>query len=77
MSQDMIFVTSVATFALLSAFVAYWCGVSRAESVAQERIENLLDELDEACAMIDDMLETSAKARHPSSRNLSVIKDRA
>ena len=77
MSQDLIFITSAGTIALISAFVAYWMGVSKAEAEAAARIEHLLDELDEACETITDMLETSALTRHPSARALSLVKDGA
>ena len=76
-SQDLIFITSGGTIALISAFVAYWMGISKAEAAAAAKIDHLLDELDEACETIADMLETSALSRHPSARGLSLVKDGA
>ena len=52
-------------------------GIAQAEAQASARINHLLDELDDALLLIDDMLEMSAKSRHPSARSLSLVKDGA
>ena len=77
MSQDLIVLTVVMVFTGFGVFLGYWSGVSKAEAAAEARIEHLLDELDEACATITDILETSAISRHPSGRSLSLVKDTA
>lgn len=77
MSQDLILITIVMVFTGFGVFLGYWSGIARSEAEAGARIEHLLDELDDACQLIDDMLEMSAKARHPSMRPLHIVKDGA
>ena len=77
MSQDLLFASAVMIFTCAGIFVGYWSGIARAEAQAAARIEHLLDELDEACEMIDDILESATKTRHPSIRALSIVKDGA
>lgn len=77
MSQDLIVFTVVMVFTGFGVFLGYWSGVSKAEAAAAAKIDHLLDELDEACETIADMLETSALSRHPSARSLSLVKDGA
>jgi len=77
MSQDLIFVTVVMVFTGFGVFLGYWSGVSKAEAADAAKIDHLLNELDEACETIADMLETSAISRHPSARSLSLVKDGA
>lgn len=77
MSQDLMFVTIVMVFTGFGVFLGYWSGIAQAEAQASARINHLLDELDDALLLIDDMLEMSAKSRHPSARSLSLVKDGA
>lgn len=55
------------------SFVSYWKGVANGEASKQERIEFLLDELDEA----GDLLRELAQQRHPAGRELRVVRDDA
>lgn len=75
MSQELVLTTVIMVFTVAGVFVGYWSGIARAETQAAIRIEHLLDELDEACELIDEMLETTTKARHPSA--LRIVKDGA
>ena len=77
MSQDLIFATVVLIFTCAGVFVGYWSGVARAESTAADREQFLLNELDDACELIDDLLTVSSKAKHPSVRSLQIVKDGA
>ena len=53
----------------LSAFVAYWAGVGRAEKRHKAREAVLLDDLDDAIHVLTDM----AIAHHPAGRHLRLV----
>lgn len=77
MSQDLMIISALMLFTCAGVFVGYWCGIARAESAAADREEFLLTELNDACELIDDLLAMESKAKHPSVRGLSVVKDGA
>lgn len=54
------------------SFVSYWKGVAAGEANKQERIEQLLDDLDYASEAM-----RVARERHPAGRELRVVRDDA
>lgn len=55
--------------ALAAAFVAYWSGVGTAEKRHKAREAALLDDLDDAIAVLTDM----AINHHPAGRHLRLV----
>lgn len=53
----------------ISAFVAYWAGVGRAEKRHKAREVALLDDLDDAIHVLTDM----AISHHPAGRHLRLL----
>ena len=53
----------------ISAFVAYWAGVGRAEKRHKAREAALLDDLDDAIHVLTDM----AISHHPAGRHLRLL----
>lgn len=53
----------------ISAFVAYWAGVGRAEKRHKAREAALLDDLDDAIHVLTDM----AVNNHPAGRHLRLL----
>jgi hypothetical protein len=57
---------------IVVSFVSYWKGVAAGEASKQERIEQLLDDLDYASEAM-----RVARERHPAGRELRVVRDDA
>lgn len=57
---------------IVVSFVSYWKGVAAGEANKQERIEQLLDDLDYASEAM-----RVARERHPAGRALRVVQDDA
>lgn len=57
---------------IVISFVSYWKGVAAGEANKQERIEQLLDDLDYASEAM-----RVARERHPAGRELRVVRDDA
>ena len=53
----------------VSAFIAYWTGVGRAEQRHKAREAALLDDLDDAIHVLTDM----AVNNHPAGRHLRLV----
>jgi len=77
-SPDLTVVILIGSLCAAVAFVAYWKGVGNTErrlgpriDAQQERIEHLLDALDEAT----ELLHAFAQQRHPAGRELRVVRE--
>ena len=49
----------------VSAFVAYWMGMAHAERASAQRVDDLLDALDDATATIQRL----SRDRHPAGKD--------
>ncbi len=77
-SPDLTIVILVGSLCCAVAFVCYWRGVNATEQrlkpriqYQQERIEHLLDDLDEATGL----LRAFAQQRHPAGRELRLVRE--